>query len=371
MKLLLSLFLLSITSLFAIAQEKPGWWSIPETNTNIKLGGYFKVDLIHDFNPIESPDFFDVSKIPTDGSEGRTTHLNSKETRLNLDIRTNRGSLDIRGFIEGDFYGSNGAFRLRHAFVELGDHWLAGQWWSNFMDENIIPPTLDFEKPLAYAFARHPMVRFKTNISPSAYVAVAFEEPSENAQMPSEPGTFYSPIPDVNARLRLEKDWGHLQFSGFIAQLTYQYDSGGKDDLLLSGGNVSGKIFVGEQRDFLIFQALYGPGIGRYRGGLSSGLDENGNIEALTDQAYTIGYRHYWSKELSSLFVYNHGSANNTEGQANDSINEVSYLATNIIWEFVPKTEVGMEYLYGMRVDKDTSSGTANRLQFSVKYIFN
>jgi len=149
------IFLLLIFSSFktVMAQETqdedlpPGWWQIPKTVTQFKVGGYVKFDLIHDFNPISSPDFFDVSQIPTDGSEGSSSHLNAKETRLNLDVKTKVKSVDIRAYVEGDFYGSGGAFRLRHAFVEIGKHWLAGQWWSNFMDESIIPPTLDFEKP--------------------------------------------------------------------------------------------------------------------------------------------------------------------------------------------------------------------------------
>nr|MCU0403726.1 porin [Chitinophagaceae bacterium] len=134
-----------------------GWWHIPKSDVRFKFGGYVKADLIHDFNPIGSPDFFDVSKIPTDGSEGQTTHFNLKETRLLLDVRTPSKIGDIRAYIETDFYGTSGALRIRHAFIDINDKWLIGQWWSNFMDENIIPNTLDFEKPTAYAFARHGM----------------------------------------------------------------------------------------------------------------------------------------------------------------------------------------------------------------------
>ena len=85
-----------------------------------------KFDLIHDFNPIASPDYFDVSKIPTDGSEGQSTHLHAKETRLYLDVRTPSKAGELRAYVEGDFYGSGGSFRFRHAFVEIGGKWLAG-----------------------------------------------------------------------------------------------------------------------------------------------------------------------------------------------------------------------------------------------------
>jgi hypothetical protein len=62
----------------ATEEVPPGWWSIPKTSTRFKLGGYVKLDVIHDFDPIGSPDYFDVSTIPTDGSKGKSTHLHAR-----------------------------------------------------------------------------------------------------------------------------------------------------------------------------------------------------------------------------------------------------------------------------------------------------
>lgn len=218
----------------------PGWWLIPRTETQIKLGGYVKFDLIHDFNPIASPDFFDVSKILTDGSEGQSTHMLAKETRLFLDTRTPSKVGEIRAFVEGDFYGSSGAFRLRHAYVEINKKWLAGQTWSNFMDENIIPNTLDFEKPAAYAFVRHAMLKYTQALSADANLAFAVEEPSTSAQTPAGAGAFESPLPDLTARYRVTKPWGHVQLSAFAAKLVYRFNAGGTDEVNLFGGNLSG-----------------------------------------------------------------------------------------------------------------------------------
>ncbi|MFN5169889.1 MAG: DcaP family trimeric outer membrane transporter [Cyclobacteriaceae bacterium] len=349
----------------------PGWWLIPKTETKIKFGGYVKFDLIHDFKPIGSPDFFDVSKIPTDGAKGQTTHMNAKETRLYLDVRKNSKVGEIRAYAEGDFYGSGGAFRLRHAFVEIGDKWLAGQWWSNFMDENIIPNTLDFEKPAAYAFARHPMFRYRHAITNDAYLAIALEEPSSNAQSPAQSGKFESPLPDVTARYRVTKKWGHLQLSGFGAKMVYRYTSGSTDELYLYGVNLSGQFNLAAQKDKLIYQVVYGPGVGRFRGGLSAGLDANGNLEALTDTGITVGYEHQWSNAFSSLLLYNQGQVNNTEGQPTTSIQTARYAAANLIWHFAPQAFAGVEYLWGLRKDVSEAEGTANRLQISVRYSFN
>lgn len=349
----------------------PGWFGIPKTNVRFKIGGYVKFDLIHDFNPIGSPDFFDVSTIPTDGSKGESTHLHAKETRLFLDFRQPSKVGELRGYVEGDFYGTSGAFRFRHAFVEIGGKWLAGQWWSNFMDENIIPPTLDFEKPAAYAFARHAMFRWKQSLSKDSYLALALEEPSASAQQPTtEPGKLESPLPDLTARYRVTKHWGHVQISGFAGKLQFRPTTGPVDDVALFGGNLSGQLNL-FRKDELDFQVIYGPGAARYRGGLSAGLDADGNLEALTGTAYTISYLHYWSPMFSSLAVFNHGFVDNTEGQPDTANSNSNYFALNLLWHFAENAFAGIEYLRGIREVVDESDGTANRLQFSVRYAFN
>ena len=355
-----------------VKKELPaGWWMIPKTSTQFKIGGYVKIDFINDFNPIASPDFFDVSKIPTDGSEGQNTNLNAKETRIFLDTRTPTKIGEIRTYVEGDFYGSGGTFRLRHAFIEIGGKWLAGQTWSNFMDENIIPGTLDFEKPAAYAFERHALLRYKHSLSEYAYFALAIEQPSENAQVPAEPGQFESPLPDITARYRITKDWGHIQLSAFAAKLEYRYDSGGTDDVFLYSGNFSGQLNLFQKKDKFIYQIVYGPGAGRYRGGLSAGLDENGDLATLLEGGLTLGYEHRWSQAFTSLFLYNQGWVNNSENQPTTALQGTDYFATNLLWHFTDRAFAGVEYLWGKREDNDGADGIANRIQFSIKYTFN
>ena len=355
----------------APAEVPAGWWEIPKTTVRMKIGGYVKFDLIHDFDPIGSPDYFDVSTIPTDGSKGETTHMHAKESRVFLDFRSPSKVGELRAYVEGDFYGTSGAFRLRHAFVEINNgKWLAGQWWSNFMDETIIPPTLDFEKPAAYAFARHAMFRWKQSLSADSYLAIAVEEPNTRAQTPTEPGKFESPLPDLTARYRITKKWGHVQLSAFAAQLHYRFSAGGSDKVSLFGGNLSGQLNF-HKKDKLIYQIVYGPGVGRFRGGFSAGLDENGDLKAITDIGMTAGIQHFWNDKFSSLLVYNQGSNDTTVGQPQTDISSMNYMAVNLIWHFVDNAFAGIEYLRGTREDINEEDGTANRIQFSVKYSFN
>lgn len=348
-----------------------GYWSIPKTSTYFKIGGYVKLDMIHDFNPIGSPDFFDISTIPTDGSKGTNTNFNIKETRLYLDVHTPWKGKEIRTYVEGDFYGTGGAFRLRHAYVEFANKWFAGQYWSNFMDETIIPPTLDFEKPGAYAFLRVPMLKYKHTFSEHAYLAVALEHPSNVGLAPAASGKFETSMPDITLRYRYTKPWGHVQLSGYTGMLTYRYAADeSTDQTMLFGLNLSGQWNLFE-KDKLIYQALYGPGVARYRNGLLVAPDENGDLKAITDQGFTLGYLHYWNDTWSSFAMYNYGSVDQTGGIPESSVSNLSYFSVNLLWHFTHNAFAGIEYLWGRREDLIGADGTANRLQMSVSYTFN
>ncbi|HEX6169129.1 MAG TPA: DcaP family trimeric outer membrane transporter [Chitinophagaceae bacterium] len=375
MKYILIPFLIVAVLIQTSAQENTddvpaGWWKIPKTNARITIGGYVKFDLIQDFNPISSPSFFDVSKIPTDGSKGMNTHLQANETRLILDFRTPAGKTDLRTYVEGDFYGTSGAFRLRHAYVEIGGKLLAGQYWSNFMDENVIPPTLDFEKPTAYAFVRHGMIRYKITTSKKSYIGIALEEPFINVQAPVQPGKMESFLPDFTARYRYTDKWGHIQLSGFAGVVRFRPTTGSTENTGIFGVNLSGQInFL--KKDYFIYQVIAGPGISRYRTGKYAAPDVNDDLDPIAGVGYTAGIRHFWSPAVSSLIVANYGTEDNTVAQPGSDLKEAFYGAVNVIWQFHKSAFAGIEYLHGGRTNINNADGKANRVQFSIQVDIN
>jgi hypothetical protein len=347
-----------------------GWAEIPKTDISFKFGGYVKFDYIQDFNPIGSPYFFDVGTIPLDGGGGEQATLNARETRLHLAVKKQTSVGLVKAYIEGDFYGDGGAFRLRHAYVDINDKIRAGQYWSNFMDVDIIPKTLDFEKPTAYTFLRHALVRYKGKLTDHSYLSVAVEQGSATGQAPAQPGTFESPLPDLTLQYRLSNDWGHLQLSGYAGTIRYRYDAGGSDDFSVFGGNVSGAFKV-LKLDRFTYQVIYGSGLGRYRGGVSTTLDDNGNIITIEELGFTLTYEHQWSDKFSSLLVYNQGNNLNQDKQTGLNIDLQRYVAANFLWHFTENAFTGIEYLYGQKHAIDGSNGQANRIQMSIKYAFN
>ncbi len=71
-----------------------------------KPGGRIKLDVIRDFDPIESEDSFDPRTIPVDDSEGTNSQVHARETRLSLDMRGPVEGSELRMYVETDFYGS-------------------------------------------------------------------------------------------------------------------------------------------------------------------------------------------------------------------------------------------------------------------------
>ena len=94
-------------------------------------------------------------------------------------------------------------------------------------------------------------------------------------------------------------------------------------------------------------------------------------LKPITDVGATAGIQHFWNDKFSSLFVYNQGSNDTTVGQPQTDISGMNYMAVNLIWHFVDNAFAGIEYLRGTRDDINEEDGTANRIQFSVKYGFN
>jgi len=346
-----------------------GVFKIPNTEVTIKLGGFVRVDLIHDFDAIGSEDTFDPSTIPTDGKPGENTHLHAKWTRLNLDFGRPTRFGPARIFVETDFMDPDSTLRLRHAFSTVGPL-LVGKTWSTFMDEDAMPPTLDGEQPLAFLIVRQAMVRWTWSRSDSFLLALAVEEPDAGVESPEGvPGNSEDPLPDLTARVRWGWGASHLQLSAFAGEARFRSDAGPKDDATIWGLNLSGKAMtVG--KDALRFQLAYGEGLARYHGDVAAALDENGRLEAIETLGVMLSYQHYWSERWSSHLVGSYGSQDNTAGQSPESVHAVEYAALNLVWEFAEGMSFGGEWLYGAREDNDGASGHANRLLFVFKTDF-
>ena len=333
------------------------------------LGGYLKLDLIHDFNPNTNPDAFSPRNIPVDGSEGTNTVIYAKQSRLSLGMEGPVDGRQLKLYVEGDFFGTGNAFRLRHAYGRYGVL-LAGQTWTTVFDELSIPSTIDFEAPVAAPFIRQGMVRITTTPSKNSELAFAVEESDpEVVNLTGTAGAVEKVVPDLTARYRLRFNRGHVMLAGFVGQTRFRTDEDATNDVTIGGVFLSTRLRLFKS-DAAYLQAAYGPGLGRYRGGPSAVVDADGQLQTLDVFGLTAGYERHWSDRWTSNVVVSPAWLQNDAGDPATTNEELTYAAANLEYWFLAKRAwAGVEYLYGRREVRSGADGTGSRIQFAVTWL--
>jgi hypothetical protein len=340
-----------------------------------KPGGRVKLDVIRDFEPIGSEDYFDTRTIPVDDSEGTFSNIHAKETRLNLDIRGEVEGQELRMFVETDFYGTSSALRLRHAYGTWGGL-LAGQTWTTFMDDDNLPRTIDFEAPTAFAQIRQALVRWTQKAGWLTWSAAVEDNKSAILLLTDFPGEAEYPSPDFVGRLRFDFPRGHLTTSAFTGSAAFRSsvkDAAGntdRDRVTLWGSMASVK-FLPFGKDSAYSVVTYGDGIGRYRGGTTAVLDETGELHPVAAFAVMGGYEHFWADRWSTNAVYSAGETTDEPIYTSVVNKRLEYGAINLLYWFLgDRAWTGVEYLYGSRevFGGGEDTGSAHRVQYAVRF---
>jgi hypothetical protein len=353
-----------------------GFWKLPGTDVVWKLGGYMKVDVIHDFYAMGNEFKFATQSIAVpEDRESRTT-LTAKETRLNVDVRAPIGGHEGRVFVEGDFFTSDSSFHLRHAFGQIGGL-LFGQTWTTYMDLSSRPHTLDFEGPDAELFERQVMVRWTQDCCNTSKFSIAIEDANQDLTIdPAFMGSAETPLPDLAVNVRHEGNGWHLQGSGVLRYLHFEGSGGSSDDSTIGWGvALSGKSELGDPGRRLMGQVSYGRGSGNYnqalRGsGSDAVLSPGGSLRALPSYTFVLGYEHDWSERWSSTVAYSRATVENFSSQAPMALERTQSASVNLLWTPFRRFLTGAEYLYGTRENNDGQDGMAHRLQSSFKFTF-
>jgi hypothetical protein len=351
--------------------SETGGLLFPRSGVTLKIGGFIKADLIHDFDAIEDTDRFNTGTIFTDGREGQNTRGHARLTRFNLDVRWPTNDHTVRTFAEVDFFGSGSTLRLRHAYGEVGPL-LAGQTWSTFIDPAIIPAILDNESSQSGVFLTRRLVFRWTQplFFDGLTGAVAVEDAASTSTIIPPPGILgrvENTLPDFVGRLHYAHDQGHLQSAAFIGASGFQPQSGLRDDEMVWGFNFTGSLDLTEN-DTLKFQTAFGDGLSRFDGVAAVGPDSGGRLSATKAFTWAIAYEHDWSDCLSSTFAYAKPRREPADGEPADAIRGTQFLAVNLVWQPFERTFTGIEYLFGSREDKNGARGEGNRVMFSVRY---
>jgi hypothetical protein len=307
---------------------------------------------------------------------GTDARLSLRRTRLSLDAYTPRPAIwqGTRFYLEADFFGKDGAPRLRHAYVSL-PYLLVGRTNSAFKDPDAEPETVDISGPNAIFGSRQQGIRVIAPLG-DYRLSVAAENPggiiTPNGFELQDDGLRDSV--DLAAHLRTNREWGHLQLSGVSRNLKLAGFPGDQDSFKGWGLGFSGKRHLGEH-DSLLFEFSMGEGIGRYISDLSGtssevGYDAQGRLGTQFAHGGYLGYQHHWNKATRSTIYGSYVKVNLRDGQPADSYQRGSKIALNVMRDLSESDRIGVELMLGKQENFDGETMSANRLQFLFRHSF-
>jgi DcaP outer membrane protein len=364
-----------------------GYFRLPGTGTNIRLGGFVKTDLFVDTNRAGSyygayvPSSFPDS--PQPHSVNSTVSMRPSRFSVEFVQPAENGDSTVKGYLEYDFLGNyeRTSLRMRHFYAQY-KNFLAGQTWSAFGDPDAFPDTLEFEGPPGIMGLRNPQFRYTQPLNQSNSVGISVEKSGTDTPFSTQYGTPVgtSHRPDLIGFYRYENKYGHLYFAGIsrsvggIIPNTTVPDLKGHVDGY--GGSLSGVWRLGPLKDNIVFQAIIGKGISNYYNdnfGLGSdvGFNAAGHLVATPTGSGEFGYQHYWTKIIRSTVSYGYMRINNTVQDPGTNYHISNYATANFIVQPSASFLFGAEYIYGSLERKDGFKWVAPRIQASVTYYLN
>jgi hypothetical protein len=367
--------------------------------------GFVMTDAIYDFKRVD-PDWQDtlrVTTIPTQsGAYGNDGNFVFSVRQSRLGIKGNYGP-DVTYKLEGELFGVGAdqgqtTLRVRHAWATYKNFGM-GQTWSNFMDIDIFPNTIDYWGPTGMVFYRNKQARYTVPMGADEF-SVGIEDPStalsvgrfrdtNNCDLPNpapdcesvdstaeELFQSYNDLPDLAARYRGNGDFGHYQVAGIVRKLGYErLDTGSKDYEVGWGVNTSAGLKTWGS-DVLKLQLVYGEGIGNYMndGGLDIAPDSadilRTGAEAVPITGISTYYDHSWSDKWSTSVGWSMIDLDTTDGQAQGEFKRGQIAQINLLHYPMNHVMLGTEFIWGEREDISGDTGSDYRIQFSLKVDF-
>ncbi|HET8541145.1 MAG TPA: DcaP family trimeric outer membrane transporter [Anaeromyxobacter sp.] len=362
---------------------------------SVEIYGHAQLDYIADLNRVD-PSWqatLRPSKIQTVdgqyGSDGQSI-FSVRQSRIGARATLPAAGEIVRARVEFDFFGVGAdagqtTIRLRHAYGEW--RWLlAGQTWTTFMDEDVIPNVVDYWAPNGRIATRREQIRV-TPIRGDVTVAVALERSGQEVDLgearewdPSLAGNVQTDpkLPDLAARVRLARGFGHVQIAGLLRRLAFETKNAPGNEP--SGETVGWGLAATSRIDLpwkgrLLLSLSGGEGIAAVMndGGVdlaAEGAQGSADGAAVPLYGAMAYYEHTWRDGLTTALGYSAVQQDNTNLQLGSAFKRGHYASANLLVSPVKNLLVGAEALWGRRENKDGTSGDDFRVQLTARYGF-
>ncbi|WP_343595875.1 DcaP family trimeric outer membrane transporter [Acinetobacter sp.] len=389
------------------ASTKPGWITLPDGQTQLKVYGSVRVDSTYDFkaNPTSSINN-NTNAVPLNSANGTKNNLNvtAATSRIGLDIVRPTEYGDLIGKIEADFMGGgtsgvngDGTFRVRHAYISL-NKWLVGQTTSPFVNTDTAPETVDFNGPMGYGSKRTVQVRYTQPTFANQKLLVALEGgdvDNLNSNTTFVNGSYVKTsggnrLPALTARydIATPDKKGLLQLHGLLHENRISVNDNIDETKLGWGVGVGGKYnLTSNDTIFANYYHIKGdskyllyanPAYVAFRNGADLSIFESEYDTGL------IGYSHKWSPQWRSTlaagaiwYKKDNAYAKYAENKSDTALNKTMYnIIANSFYTPVKNLDLGVEYTYGQRQTFVNSTATTDdkgdysRLNLMARYSF-
>ncbi len=374
-------------------QNFPGSLPLFGSNVRMRIGGYVKGDFIHDFDYVGDRYEFATGSIAVEGSPerelGGVTTFHSKQSRVNFDLRSqatwkNGKDFPMQVFVEFDWFFDSDAMRyntrLRLAYGVIG-RLLVGRSWTNAGDLSTLPGTIDFAAGDALYGGRTTQIRFQDRLGDNFTYVVALEEAGVQIDNPNNlEGSYRAQLPNLVGNIKYKANNGSsFQLGLDIFSLNWRGPSN-VPNVTKTGYAITGSgrftLKTSNYQDAFV----YGAGLGKGQGGRIIALSWDGRASGvITANGLDLnpawfaygGYNHYWNKSLNSTISTAWTETDMTDDQLDSTIRKAGSFHANLIWFPYPLISTGIEYMWGLRENKNGIQGAASRVQFMMKFKFN
>jgi hypothetical protein len=382
-----------LTGTELIDQSFPNSMPLFGSDVRMRIGGYVKADFIHDFDYIGDRWEFELGSIAVEGSPERelggisTFHV--KQTRVNFDFRSkakwkNGKEFPMQVFVEVDWFFDSDDFRLiprmRHAYGVIG-RLLIGRTWTNSGDVSTLPGTIDFAGGDALYGGRVAQIRWQDTFGKNFSYAIALEETGGQIDNPDNlDGAFRPLYPNLAGNVKWKSESGSSFQLGFDVFALSWKGSTATPDVTKTGYAITGTGRFTFNLSHYKDSFVYGGGFGQGQGhriialswdGKASGIITEDGLDLSPSWFAYGGFNHYWSKSFNSTISTHWTATDLSDDHSDNTIRRAGSFHANLIWFPYPRISTGIEYMWGVRENKNGIEGTASRIQFMAKFKFN
>ncbi|MDE5886919.1 MAG: porin [Muribaculaceae bacterium] len=380
-------------------QNAPHVYNIPDVPRFAMLGkeGKFYMGIganiltegVYDIgNPIPSPILFATSGIPMTKTPGNGAQFKftAQQSNIYLNVVALPGNVNQLGaYVSINFVGNNYAPSLNHAYLKYRGI-TAGYTYSLFTDAGASPTTIDYEGVNAFTCVTHGMIGYEKTFGKNQgwKAGIGLDMPTYSFTNASNTATVSQRVPDIP--FYLQKNWakgsGWLRFSAIIRNLYYRDLTASRNvDVVGWGIKTSGTTPIAGGLS-ACWQGVYGKGIASYIQDLtglgmdlmpdpdnSSALDPVEVWGAYGGLQYNFNPKWFCSTAYGHVRTYDHPFSDSSSDWKT-GYKYAQYAVANIFCNVNSIVQVGLEYLYGRRVDYSGTQSHDNRIEAMLKVSF-